>query len=138
MALLNPSATWVVGADVIDDVEYESPFTVAEFVEHVEIEVATLLPPFMWDRGGVLFAPAGGAVEWISVWEAEQHMIRFVRERRAEGRAALERGDQEAALEAFDRARRVSNESEDIEMVASLSPEREVQEFFRSARRVPA
>lgn len=133
MAVLDPSATQVVVADLIDDREYSSHITVDEFVACLKTEVASLLPPFMWDQGGVLFASAGGAVEWISVWEAEQHMNRFVREQRAAGRAALERGDLEAALEAFDRARRVSNEPEDIEKVASLCPEPEVQRLFRAA-----
>jgi hypothetical protein len=133
MASLDPSATLVVGADLIDDVEYTSHMTLAEFDEYVATEVATLLPPFMWDRGGVLFASAGGPVEWVSVWEAEFMMKRFVTRHRAEGRAALDRGDQKGALEAYDRARRVSSEREDIEMVASLSPEPEMQQFFTSA-----
>lgn len=133
MAVLDPSATLVVGADLIDDIEYASHMTVAEFVEYVATGVATLLPPFMWDPGGVLFASAGGAVEWVSVWEAELLMKRFVAWHRMEGRSALVRGDREAALESYDRARRVSSEREDIEMVASLCPEPEMQRFFTSA-----
>jgi hypothetical protein len=58
----------------------------------------------------------------VSLWEAEIRMNQFVRTRRKEGRAALELGDKRAALEAFDLARRVSNEPEDIRLVADLSP----------------
>lgn len=133
MAVLDPTAMLVVAADLIDDIEYASQMTPAEFVECIATGVATLLPPFMWDRGGIMFASAGGAVEWISVWEAELLMKRFVARHRAEGRTALARGDREAALEAYDRARRVSSEREDIEMVASLCPEREMRQFFTSA-----
>jgi hypothetical protein len=90
---------------------------------------ATPIPPVIWEPRAVLFLQEG-ILEYLSVWEAEFHLKRFIQARRVEGREALDRKDREAALQAFDRARRVSNEREDIEQVAALTLNLKVKEFF--------
>ena len=130
-AVLDPSGTRVAILDVgrnEADLRAAESMSLEDFRECTGFGSATPLPPVFWEPMAVLFLMDGG-LEYVSVWEAEMRMRAFVQAHRSEGHRALDRGDREAALEAFDLARRVSNEPEDITRVAELgSPD--VRAFF--------
>lgn len=134
-AVLDPSGTRVVSSDIADsdaDLRRGESTSLARFQECVALDQATLIEPFLWEPGAVLFLREG-TLEYLSVWEVEFHMKRFVQARRLEALAALDQGDRGAALQAFDRARRVSNEHEDIEQVVALEPDERVRAVFARA-----
>jgi hypothetical protein len=134
-AVQDPSGAFVVVVDIAEsdaDLRAQESLSLEKFRECLAFAEATMLPPYLWEPGAVLFV-AEGALEYVSVWEAEVRMKAFVRDRRAEGYEALRRGDEQAALQSFDRARRVSNEREDIEQVVALVPDPRVGEFFSQA-----
>jgi len=129
--ILDPAETYVVVVDVaesLDDLLAADRIPRSAFDGSAALAEVTRLPAFFWEPGAVLFSERGG-IEYVSVWEAEARMWAFVRARRAEGLEALARGDREAALDAFDLARRVSNEPEDIARVANLGSA-DVRAFF--------
>lgn len=132
-AVLNPSGTWVALSSLADSAsDFDEGWSMMYSDFRRGTENATRLDPFLWEPGSVLYLE-DGVLELLSVWEAEVRMKAFVQQQRASGRTALDRGDTVGALEFFDRARRVSNEPEDIKAVATLEPDPEMQRFFRAA-----
>lgn len=139
-AVRDPSGAFVVVVDIAEDdaeLRAQESISLEKFRECVAFGEATTLPPYIWEPGAVLFV-MGGALEYVSVWEAEVRMKAFVRNRRAEGHAALDQGNREAALQAFDLARCVSSEREDIEQVVALVPDEKTKAFFAQALVVQA
>lgn len=134
-AVLDPTEEFVVASDIAgNDTELREQEQMPReaFDECVAFGSATPLPPCLWEPEAVLLL-VGGALDLVSLWEAEVCMNQFVQARRRDGQAALARGDRAAALDAFDLARRVSSEREDIEQVVALAPDPRVRGFFAQA-----
>lgn len=131
-AVLDPEGASVVVIDVAEseaDLRGCESLTLEDFRSCLASGEATALPTALWEPEVVLFAQEG-VFELLPVVEAESRMKAFVDACRSEGQDALQRGDQGRALEAFDRARRVSNEREDIEQVVALALNEDVRTFF--------
>lgn len=134
-AVQDPSGAFVVVVDIANsdaELRAQESISIEKFRECLAFGEATMLPPYSWEPGAVLFV-AEGALEYVSVWEAEVRMKAFVRDCRAEGHAALRWGDERAALHAFDRARRVSSEQEDIAQVVALVKDETVKALYAQA-----
>lgn len=88
--------------------------TQEEFDEWVRDGNMKPLPePLPWDDQHCFFERPGLPFTYETFEQVDRELLEFVYRRRQEGDEALRSGDREAALEAYDRARRVSNESDD-------------------------
>lgn len=134
-AVLDPSGEHVAISDVGNneaDLRATEWMSLEEFQQCLALGSATVLPPVLWEPQAVLFL-VDGTLELVSCWEAEVRMNAFVREMRERAERAVSGLNLVQAAEFFDRARRVSNDEQDIRACAELEPDPGIRTYLLAA-----